>query len=80
MFDVGKSMRAVAGGGRYDELCGLIGNSSTSMPACGFAMGDVVITDLIRETKKANARLLSHLGSTSATDVQVILQAKVNKY
>jgi histidyl-tRNA synthetase len=80
VFDVGKSMRAVAGGGRYDELCGLIGNSSTSMPACGFAMGDVVITDLIRETKKANARLLSHLGSTSATDVQVIVADESNRH
>ena len=80
VFDVGKSMRAVAGGGRYDELCGLIGNSSTSMPACGFAMGDVVITDLIRETKKANARLLSHLGSTSATDVQVIVADEFNRH
>ncbi|MCH2061101.1 MAG: histidine--tRNA ligase [Verrucomicrobiales bacterium] len=80
VFDIGKSMRAVAGGGRYDELCGLIGNSSTSMPACGFAMGDVVITDLIRETKKANARLLSHLGSTSATDVQVIVADESNRH
>ena len=36
-------------------------------------MGDVVITDLIRETKNANSRLLSHLGEANTTDVQVII-------
>lgn len=33
--------RAIAGGGRYDELIGLLGGPKT--PACGFAMGDVVL-------------------------------------
>lgn len=55
VFDIGKGMRAVAGGGRYDQLVGLIGG--VEMPACGFAMGDMVITDLIRETE-APARIL----------------------
>jgi histidyl-tRNA synthetase len=73
VFDRGKAMRAVAGGGRYDNLCGLISNDTTSMPACGFAMGDVVITDLIKETKNAHSRLLSHLGAANTTDVQVII-------
>ena len=73
VFDRGKAMRAVAGGGRYDNLCALISNDTTSMPACGFAMGDVVITDLIKETKNAHSRLLSHLGAANTTDVQVII-------
>jgi histidyl-tRNA synthetase len=55
VFDIGKGMRAVAGGGRYDQLVGLIGG--VEMPACGFAMGDMVITDLIRETE-APARIM----------------------
>ena len=33
--------RAIAGGGRYDELIELLGGPKT--PACGFAMGDVVL-------------------------------------
>jgi histidyl-tRNA synthetase len=73
VFDHGKAMRAVAGGGRYDNLCGLISNQSTTMPACGFAMGDVVITDLIKETKNAHTRLLSHLGSTNSADIHVVI-------
>ena len=37
VFDLGKGMRAVAGGGRYDQLIQLIGG--VEMTACGFAMG-----------------------------------------
>ena len=33
--------RAIAGGGRYDHLIELFGGPPT--PACGFAMGDVVL-------------------------------------
>jgi len=37
--------RAVAGGGRYDNLIELFGAPST--PACGFGMGDVVLGNLL---------------------------------
>ncbi len=73
VFDKGRGMRAVAGGGRYDNLCGLVSDGAADMPACGFAMGDVVITDLIRETKRANAQLLTHLQAASAADVYVVV-------
>lgn len=51
IFDISKGMRAVAGGGRYDQLCQLIGGSD--LPACGFAMGDMVIGDFVKETPHA---------------------------
>jgi histidyl-tRNA synthetase len=41
------AMRAVAGGGRYDQLIQLFGGPN--MPAAGFGMGDVVITDVLRD-------------------------------
>jgi histidyl-tRNA synthetase len=41
----GKS-RALAGGGRYDHLLGKLCN--TPMAACGFAMGDVTLENLLR--------------------------------
>ncbi len=53
VFDSSKSMRAVAGGGRYDTLVGTISNGSVDMPATGFAMGDYVIRNLIEETPHA---------------------------
>lgn len=53
VFDSTKSMRAVAGGGRYDTLVKTISNGSVDMPATGFAMGDYVIRNLIEETPHA---------------------------
>lgn len=47
VFDKKRSMRAVAGGGRYDKLVGLYGGPDT--PAVGFAAGDVVLGELIKE-------------------------------
>jgi histidyl-tRNA synthetase len=53
VFDSSKSMRAVAGGGRYDTLVGTISDGAVEMPATGFAMGDYVIRNLIEETTHA---------------------------
>jgi histidyl-tRNA synthetase len=47
VFDIKKSMRAIAGGGRYDKLVQLYGGPPT--PAVGFAAGDVVLGDLLKE-------------------------------
>jgi histidyl-tRNA synthetase len=71
VFDKRKSMRAVAGGGRYDGLVKLIGG--VDMPASGFAMGDVVITDFIRDTPRPNAQLEEYLGSAGALDAYVVI-------
>ena len=47
VFDKGKSMRAIAGGGRYDSLCEKLGGAK--VPGVGFGMGDVVLADLLRD-------------------------------
>ncbi|TFG46621.1 MAG: histidine--tRNA ligase [Gemmatimonadales bacterium] len=47
LFDAGRALRAIAGGGRYDELLGRLGG--VELPAVGFAMGDVVIGELLKE-------------------------------
>lgn len=71
VFDSSKSMRAVAGGGRYDSLLKLIGG--VDMPAAGFAMGDVVVTDLIKSTPKANGQLAGFQSTYGALDAYVIV-------
>ncbi len=53
VFDIKKSMRAIAGGGRYDKLVELYGGIPT--PAVGFAAGDVVLGDLLKEKGKTPA-------------------------
>jgi histidyl-tRNA synthetase len=50
IFDKKRTMRAVAGGGRYDKLVELYGGQPT--PAVGFAVGDVVLGDLLKELGK----------------------------
>ncbi len=39
--------RAIAGGGRYDNLLKLISGGKTDLPAIGFGMGDVVLAELL---------------------------------
>ena len=66
VFDAKKSMRAVAGGGRYDTLVGTISNGAVEMPATGFAMGDYVIRNLIEETTHAAMQMEAWLQRNSA--------------
>jgi histidyl-tRNA synthetase len=44
--------RAIAGGGRYDDLVEKLGGPS--LPACGFAIGDVVLANLLTEKELFN--------------------------
>jgi len=45
IFDVARELRAVAGGGRYDNLIGAMGGPD--LPALGFGMGDAVLGELL---------------------------------
>src|SRR6184192_1369381 len=49
VFDRAGKFRAVAGGGRYDHLIAQLSDGAVSLPALGFAMGDVVLGELINE-------------------------------
>jgi histidyl-tRNA synthetase len=51
-FDrTGQQPRAIAGGGRYDNLIKLISGGKVDLPALGFGMGDVVLLDLLKERR-----------------------------
>ena len=47
LFDAGQSLRAICGGGRYDNLISSLGGPD--LPCVGFGMGDVVIGELIAD-------------------------------
>ena len=49
LFDRSGEFRAICGGGRYDNLLDAIGGAP--LPALGFGMGDVVLTELLRARK-----------------------------
>src|ERR1041385_6577135 len=59
-FDRQGELRAIAGGGRYDNLVELISGGKVKMPALGFGMGDVVLLELLKARgllPKLDARL-----------------------
>jgi histidyl-tRNA synthetase len=47
LFDARGELRAICGGGRYDNLLQALGG--VDLPALGFGMGDVVLSELLRE-------------------------------
>ena len=47
-FDKKGEFRAIAGGGRYDNLIRLLSEQKVDMPALGFGMGDVVLLELLK--------------------------------
>jgi histidyl-tRNA synthetase len=47
VFDTARSLRAIAGGGRYDTLLDALGG--VDLPALGFGMGDVVLAELLKD-------------------------------
>jgi histidyl-tRNA synthetase len=47
-FDRKGELRAIAGGGRYDNLVKLISGGKVNLPALGFGMGDVVLLELLK--------------------------------
>ena len=47
IFDRKGELRAICGGGRYDNLLASV--SAADLPAVGFGMGDVVLAELLRE-------------------------------
>jgi len=49
IFDRQKENRALAGGGRYDNLVAAISEGETDLPAAGFAIGDVTFSNLLHE-------------------------------
>jgi histidyl-tRNA synthetase len=74
VFDSKKSMRAVAGGGRYDTLVSTISDGAVDLPATGFAMGDYVIRNLIEETTHAAMQMEVWLQrNAAACDVFVVV-------
>lgn len=75
LFDAGRSLRAIAGGGRYDELLKLLGG--VDLPAVGFAIGDVVLGELLKErglVPPAPAAIEVFVAGVTAEDQPHVLQ------
>lgn len=73
VFDAKKKKRAVAGGGRYDSLVSALSDGKVDLPAVGFAIGDVVIRNLIEDTPHAFEKMQAALESETSCDVFIIV-------
>ena len=75
LFDAGRSLRAVCGGGRYDTLLGEL--AGVDLPCVGFGMGDVVLGELLKDrgaAAKASSKLDAFLVAVSGEDVTPVLR------
>ncbi|HEY2140052.1 MAG TPA: histidine--tRNA ligase [Chthoniobacterales bacterium] len=72
-FDRGGKLRALAGGGRYDNLINQLSDGAVSSPAIGFAMGDVVLGELISEIPVAKAQMEAAIAAERDLDIYVVV-------
>lgn len=72
-FDRKGKLRALAGGGRYDDLIRQLSDGAASLPALGFAMGDVVLAELIAETPAAKAKMEEGTRLQQRLDLYVVI-------
>src|SRR6266581_14203 len=73
VFDRAGELRAIAGGGRYDNLIEQLSDSAVSLPALGFAMGDVVLGELIGETASAREKLEQAITAEHKIDIYIVI-------
>jgi len=73
VFDRSKSLRAIAGGGRYDHLIRDMSDGKMNLPAIGFGMGDVVLSELINSVPRAAEQLKAWTARQQAADVYVVI-------
>jgi histidyl-tRNA synthetase len=73
VFDRAGKFRAIAGGGRYDNLIGQLSDGAAKMPALGFAMGDVVLGELINEIPTAREQIQKAIVTSGKIDIYVVI-------
>jgi histidyl-tRNA synthetase len=73
VFDRAGKLRAIAGGGRYDNLIAQLSDDAVAMPALGFAMGDVVLGELIRDRTAAREKMEAATQNERRIDIYVVI-------
>lgn len=73
VFDLKHNMRAIAGGGRYNDLIKTLSDGAVDLPVVGFGMGDVVLRNLIEETPSALIKMDGALKNDPPCDVYVVV-------
>ena len=79
VFDRKHGLRAIAGGGRYDQLISTLTDGKVSMPAVGLGMGDAVLAALIEKTAQPSAAFLEYSSRAVAIDAFVVIASEENR-
>src|SRR5205085_151968 len=72
-FDRAGKLRALVGGGRYDNLIRQLSDGAADHPAIGFAMGDVVLAELIDEIPAAKSQMEKAVAAQRELDIYVVI-------
>ncbi|MEY2540795.1 MAG: histidyl-tRNA synthetase [Verrucomicrobiota bacterium] len=73
VFDRAGKLRAIAGGGRYDNLIENLSEGAVKMPALGFAMGDVVLGELIKDRPAAREKMDTAIRDQNKIDIYLVI-------
>jgi histidyl-tRNA synthetase len=73
VFDRAGKFRAIAGGGRYDNLIAQLSEGAVSLAALGFAMGDVVLGELVKEIPHACEAMQQAITNDRKIDIYVVI-------
>jgi histidyl-tRNA synthetase len=79
VFDRTGKLRAIAGGGRYDRLVETLSDGAVSIPALGFAMGDVVLGELIRDRAAPREQMAKAVREEQRLDVYVVIAKEARR-
>jgi histidyl-tRNA synthetase len=73
VFDRAGKFRAIAGGGRYDQLVAQLSDNAVSLPALGFAIGDVVLGEMIRGNAAVCAQMEKTIAAERAVEIYIVI-------
>ncbi|HYY13272.1 MAG TPA: histidine--tRNA ligase [Chthoniobacterales bacterium] len=79
VFDRAGKFRAIAGGGRYDNLIAQLSDGAVSMSAVGFAMGDVVLGELLEEIPAAREAMQNAIASERKIDIYIVIAKQARR-
>ncbi len=79
VFDRQRTLRALAGGGRYNHLLRELSDGKLDHPAIGFGMGDVVLSELIAITPHALEQQRAWLARETAADAYLVIASEARR-
>ncbi|MBX9742619.1 MAG: histidine--tRNA ligase [Chthoniobacterales bacterium] len=78
-FALHGGLRAVAGGGRYDQLIEHLSDGAVSLPAVGFGMGDAVLLELLQLVPQAAKQEQSWMERHHPCDIYLVIAAQEHR-